>query len=75
MPTAKNLNKMFWIESGLRASFVSAKSYGVVSDCGKFALSEDGISPSVFHRMSHAKEIALYCEGFKGHGWIEIFNK
>lgn len=70
---AKNMSKLSWTVNGLRAKFQSQRCYGVINSAGQ-ALSNDGISPAVWGSLKVAKEIALYCDGFTGYSWIDVFE-
>ena len=74
MNKAKNLKSIFFTTARGAGRFVCQRAYGVVSECGKFALSADGVTPSTWHTMKTAKEIAAYCDGFTGYGWVRIFG-
>jgi hypothetical protein len=70
---AKNLSKSFWKVNEKKATFTSQRAYGVVNNKSQ-ALSSDGVNPSTWHTMKIAKEIAEYCEGFKGYSWVNLYQ-
>lgn len=70
---AANISGYYFKTSKGIQGFQSQKAYGIINPNGQ-ALSKDGESPMTAPSMASAKEQAKYANGFKGYGWINIYN-